>query len=456
MGLPEEVKPIWRTVQIVQITRGLDTGLAVFIVGPYLYDLFQKAGAGDKSLIYISTIWAIFYGLIALLEIPTGALGDVVGRTRIIIASFLLHIIYGVVLVGLIFCKRLETLFVFALFSRFVSALAFTFFNGSFSAWVVDSLRESAPGFSYERLLGRGAAYSSWSMILGSLIGVAAYLHGIPHIAFLAKSFLCLGCVTYCMGMMEETRSLIFMSGRRLSFALFRDQMLDTIRTGVRVCNRWRALWWLLGSFAAYHLLLNVVDFLWPVVMSAQFGTKKWTPEWYGMVVAVSLLGALGSHALTWRGDGIQKRTGQRMSNTSLRRWLLASEVFAAVPIIALGIATRQGVISFPLLAFAVLAVEFAYGVVTPCFDTLMNNYIPPAHSQERATILSMGSMIRSVFVLLLMVPSSGRSGITSPAAWILPAGILLVSSLVVEWRLRTHDKHASSTLIPSGEEVAL
>lgn len=441
-----QVKSIWEVVQIVKIARGIETGLTVCIVGPYFYEIFFKVTNNEQALFYATVLWAIFFGLIAILEIPTGALGDTIGRSKMVIASVVMKVLYGLSLTSVYFCDSVATIFVIGLFSRLISALAYTFFNGNFSAWVIDSLKEKAPGFGCERLLARGHAYYSWSSIIGALIGVASYLHGIPYVAFLAGSLISLGCLTYCMAEMEETRSIPFLDMKHFG-NIVSKHVAQTIKTAFRVCNKAPVIWWLLGVCAVYKFLMNVVEYLWPIAMSAQFGKSKWSLEWYGLVVAVLLATALGAHVLSWLGDRSQKQRNQKLSNRALRIWLMFAFLVASIPVIFLGFLNRNGVINFPAFALGILAVEFAYGIVEPAYETLVSNYIPHHNSQERATILSLGSVVRGFLVFFLMVPSNGGTGMNSPVGWIIPALLLLIITFLANARIRRYENAGVSKL---------
>lgn len=95
----------------------------------------------------------------------------------------------------------------------------------------------------------------------------------------------------------------------------------------------------------------------------------------------------------------------------------------------------------FPLFIFVVLLVEFAYGLVQPCYETLVNNYIPDASSDERATILSFGSIARSLLAILLTVPAGGHSAETTTIGWMIPAAILLVFTLIARHAMKKKEK---------------
>lgn len=439
MKLPDSVRPIWRTIQIVRVGRGLDSGLRIFILGPFFYDIFKNSAGDNRAMFYTSLVWAIYSGLIALFEIPTGALADVLGRARVITLHYLLNLIYTVGLISLIFSNNLVVILIISVCVFAIRAISFSLFNGSYSAWVVDSINEASPGFGYERLLARGHAYFWWSQMVGGVLGITMYLMGIPYMAFVLAAMLNLSCATYCIAEMREPHSLSFVNFKTLWGSAIR-RLTDKTLLGIQICKKVPAIWWLLCIYAVYEFLLGVVGYLWPVTMAEQFGRAKWSAEWYLMVLMVPALAAAGSHILAWWGDHAHKETGKKMTNRDLRLWLIGGSVVAALAIMGLGILNRSGVINFPIFVFTILTVELTYGLTETCYDTLVHNYIPNHHSQERATVMSIGGMLNSLLLLVLLVPSSGKAGESSPVGWILPAAILLLVAIVSGFFLRKHE----------------
>lgn len=440
MELAATVRPIWRVVQVVRISKGVDDGLRTFILAPFLYDIFAKLSSTDDALFYTSLVWAIYFGLIAFLEVPTGALADIIGRARVTILSLMLNVLYALGLTALIFVSSLPLAVVIGVAACMMRALTYTLFGGAFAAWTVDSINEVHPEFGHERILARGYAYYHWAMIIGSVIGVALYLHGVPVVAFIIGALISLCCATYCMAEMTEPSSLYFIKFRHF-LETASSRMQTTIREGIRTCERMPILWWLLGIQAAYDFLLNVITFLWPVTMSANFGTARWSPEWYGMAFGVPCATAISAKLLAWYGDRRQQQAGAKMSNPALRRWLIGNFFMAAVSIIALGIINHSHSMHFFLFAVCILIAQSTFGSTSPCVTTLISNYMPNQNAQERATILSISSMLRGVFMLVLLIPSNGATGASSPTGWMIPASIVFIAAIIGNWRLRREER---------------
>jgi MFS family permease len=386
--------------------------------------------------------------LIAILEIPTGALADIFGRVRVITACFLLNLVYGLCLASLIFFKSTTLISTVAILSFIIRGLAFTLFNGSYSAWVADSINDVCPGLGYERLLARGYAYSWWSQMIGGVLGITLYLQGFPYVAFVIGAMICLSTATYCIAEMHETHVLRFVNVQQI-WGDATSRIYQTVRSGFKVCHQYPVLWWLLAIYA-YDLLISVLGFLWPVALGALFGSAKWSKEWYFMAFSVPMVAVLGAHLLAWLGDRRHRISGERMSNCTLRYWLIGGGLCASLPVVLLGFLTPSHVMNFATFAAVVLLVRLTAGMMEPCYNALVHNYIPTHHSRERATILSIGGMINGLLLLLLFVPSSGKTGATSPYGWILPASILMVVLFFGNLRLKKYEAEKTEAPVPS------
>jgi hypothetical protein len=271
-------------------------------------------------------------------------------------------------------------------------------------------------------------------------LGIALYLHGATYAAFITGALVCLSCASFCLATMREPQSLHFLGMKRF-WDDATTRMAYTLATAIKLCHRLPILWWLLVTFSCYWFLLNSVSYLWPVVMGSQFGVGKWSIEWYGMVLILPLLSALTAQIVAWLGDRHHCVKGVKMTNKLLQRWMMGSCILSGIAILILGASQYMGYIQFPLFAISIMVLEGVCGIVEPCYTTLMHNYIPDGHSQERATVLSIGSVIYGLLMLVLMVPSSGHSAVANAVGWGFPAGILLVVVGISIWKIRQHTK---------------
>ncbi|MBI4237462.1 MAG: hypothetical protein HY696_03460 [Deltaproteobacteria bacterium] len=93
------------------------------------------------------------YALQGLLEVPTGAIGDAIGRKRTVLWSLLCRTGFFLCLAITTVAPNIVAAFCIAMLANIAFAFCYTFFSGAFTAWCVDSLRQKAPEIGYEHIL---------------------------------------------------------------------------------------------------------------------------------------------------------------------------------------------------------------------------------------------------------------------------------------------------------------
>lgn len=440
-SLKPEVRQIWRIVKIVQMTMGFTMGLYLFTYGPYLYESF--GGKVDvKTAMLLSTIWfAIDAGLNAVLEVPTGAIGDALGRKKTVLWSLITRMMFFILMALISITAVIPMTFSVALLAAIFFNIAYTLYSGSFTAWCVDSLRRTAPDLGYEHILSRGFTFNFITQILGAVIGILCYIQGWAYFGFLLGALACIPCLTICAAEMEEEYGS-FLSSKKVSLAAITRRMGEIIGLGFQTFRKSPMILWLTLVFAGFLFLDNVVMYLWPVHLRSGIDTIRQNYYWILIAVGILIASAIGSHSLTWLSKLQHKNGGGfKTKNAQLRRWLVATCLLCGFSVLVLGWFTIKSYDQFPLFIIVVLMVEFSYGLIHPCYETLINNYIPDASSDERATILSVGSMVRSVLAMLLAVPAGGRSAETTTIGWMIPASLLIVFTLIARYALKKKER---------------
>ncbi|MDP2600822.1 MAG: MFS transporter [Deltaproteobacteria bacterium] len=449
-SLSPEVRHIWRVAKVVQGVMGFTMGLYVFTYGPLFYEKLSHA-SDPKLGMTLTTLWfAIMTALITFLEVPTGAIGDVIGRKWTVVWSFVCRMCFFIFLAAISFSQSITLVLTLGIIAALFFGFSYTFFSGTFTAWCVDSLRERAPDIGYEHLLSRSYTYNFLAQILGGILGVLFYVWHIPYVGFLIGALSCMVCVAFCLGEMEEVKNIQFLEHKTVSLTVITRRIGEILGVGFQVFSKSSVILSLTLVFASYMFVVNIVDYLWPVYLRTRVPTNIQTSLWIGLVVAILLVSTLGSHTLTLWTRRWHKKNGARTHNTVLRRWFIATSLFAALPILTLSWLTARGLDTFWYFTFAILAVEYAYGVIAPCYETLVNNYIPEEHSQQRATIMSFGSLMRSLLVMLLAIPAGGTSGAKTTIGWAIPAFLLLASAIIGNFVLkRAQRKTLCATELP-------
>lgn len=426
-----EVRKLWWIALIVQSVLGFTNGLYLFTYGPYFYEKFGGTINPSTAMLLTTILLGTRQGLVALLEVPTGAFADAIGRAHVVILSWVVRIFFFLFLAIIWICTSATSAFVWGLLASITYAISYTFFSGAFSSWCVETLREKAPDVSYGWLSSRFYSYHFFSSILGGLLGVYTYLRHVPFLGFLLAAFLSFCVMGFCMSRMKEVRSLHFLDRKQVQFSTITRRIGEIIGKSTQICAKKPVLFWIVFTYGSYMFLLNLVMYLWPVYLQAkEGGDAGFGRKWILIVVSSEVLAFLTSRLLVRLHHRWSSHGGVKAHLAGFRRIFIGATMLSALAIIGLSLETAfcgNGIYLFPT---AVLILFLSLGIVVPCFDTLINAYIPDEDAEYRTTIISAGSMFRSFMILLLAVPSGGVSGATTTMNWAIPASFLLFASI--------------------------
>jgi hypothetical protein len=144
----------------------------------------------DLSYAAIGAVGAVQTVVILTGEIPTGYVGDRIGRRNSLAAAEVVFTVSGVGMV-------LATDFVGFAASFALLSLAMTFRSGSGDAWLYDVLEERLDEDQFTHVKGRGSAVGQWvtaaTMIAGSLMYVVQPVY--PFVAVVGARLVTLGVV---------------------------------------------------------------------------------------------------------------------------------------------------------------------------------------------------------------------------------------------------------------------
>jgi hypothetical protein len=185
---------------------------------PVLAILFTDLGLTLEQFVLLNLVWA---AAIFLLEVPSGALADTLGRKRLLVfASFLM--------VAEICCLLLaprgggSTLFILCLANRILSGTSEASASGADEALAYDSLPEEKRDDAWDRLLGTAMRWRSGGTVIAMILGGLLYdpdfinrllpaalqipvelAHRLPVILVLMQA---IGCVFVTLSMVEPPR----------------------------------------------------------------------------------------------------------------------------------------------------------------------------------------------------------------------------------------------------------
>lgn len=321
-----------------------------------IYPLFLLSRGLD--LFQINVVLAVYFGVVFLFEVPTGAIADLYGRK----ASFLLA------------CATRCTAFLLYAFAdgfldcviaEFIDAVGTTLASGSLEAWAVDGMRGEGDRRPTDRVFAR-------AHLISRVVGVGSGVVG----GYLADADLRLPWLLAGSGyavtgilaavLMRESRparprlaDLRSSLGRQLTDGLSAARGSPLVAA---VC-----LLTLLGAFA--YMPINLT---WPPRLHGLSGQGYWLIGWIWALI--SLAGAAGT-ALTTR----------LLRGRSREQLLFGAQLVRAAAIALAGAATAF----FPALGGLLLA-ELAYMVGSPTLEAWLNEHI---ESERRATVLSVWGM---------------------------------------------------------------
>jgi len=240
---------------------------------------------------------------------------------------------------------------------------------------------------------------------------------------------------------MKETKHLNFYQGKLL-WGNSIQEMKGIIIDGFKISIQTPAVTYLMLMYASFMFLTHTVSYLWPIAMKSNFGVGKMSPYWYLIVFLGLGLTFLGAKIMEWVAHvKANSDPNGKLSNVITWLWFVAFSLIMSVPIAYLGLRTQAGNITLSLFITAVTLKTLGYGFLRPCYETLINNYIPAEHSKKRATIMSFASMFASAVVIVLMIPSAGKTGEATTVGWLIPSGMLMVFTLVFHFLMRRYQR---------------
>ncbi|MFB6155743.1 MAG: MFS transporter [Haloferacaceae archaeon] len=373
---------------------------AVEFYRPIMYLYFLSQGL---SFTQIAILEAIYNLSTVFGEIPTGYVGDRVGRRNSLLVG---TVLISVTLVGIGLAGSFPVLAVlYALWS-----MGYNFRSGSEDAWLYDTLTDDLSEDEFAHVRGRG---ESASLAVGVGAAVAGgYLGGIDlsYPWFVAAAVTGLGAVVLLT--LDEPESYERTDtdvGFRRTLAIVRDALT---RRNVRAFVLY---YYVLYAAVTYLVFVFLQPIFQTVVVDLGVSPERVEPLVGWFYGAYSLVGAV----LSYYTGAIRARLG-------MRTWFLALPFGVGGALFAMYLV--------PVLALPTLL--FARGIadVTRSFASqYVNDRIG---TTGRATVLSAMAMVSGLTVVPFQLGSGVVSDATSPLFALGVAGVVLVvgSGLILLW----------------------
>jgi len=315
------------------------------------------------SLFQIGIMEALFHLTSFIMEIPTGIVADLLGRR--------LSRIFGrvVAIVATVLMVLSENIYGFSI-SFIFSALSYNLESGAGEALLFDSMKEVGIDNRYMKIMGRNEVILQISSALALLIG--GYLATIDY-ASVYKVLLVVGVVTLINSFSFIEPSIGKVQKQENMFATFWHQLRESIEV-LKISKKLGFLIVVTESFSVFF----TTSFFYVQNYLKMNGRSEYR---IGIVLAIgAIVSALGA----WLAYKLEKKLGYKKTLTMIIGvgvaflWLLVSGTYSEVAIVGL-----------------IMVESIEYVVMSD----YINRLIP---SERRATILSMKSMLFSLFMIII------------------------------------------------------
>jgi MFS family permease len=398
-----------RRFVILRALRWLPVGLVL----PFLVITPQARGL---SLGAIGAVFAVHSAVAIALEVPSGALADLVGRRRVLIVGAALTT--G----SLLIFAAAETV---AAFVASVALLASgrALISGSLEAWYVDSLRALDPAAPLTHGLSRGAAAEGVAMAVGSLLGGALVTIAGPGggtfsgygIAALAGAVAAVAYLIAVVVLVDERHRRPQRAGGASPYAAARSGLADIFRTARDELAGSPVVRIVFVTGTALGMSFTSVELLWQPRLADILSQTDAQGVAFGAIAAGSMLAAAVGAALGPRAKrGLGLRTGYLLS--------LAG---GAVSVALLG---APGIV-VPFVALYLLA-YLSMGLCDPLHFELLNDAVG---ADARATLISADALATQGGALVANLAVGALAASHGAAlVWALAGTLLMVTTIAV------------------------
>jgi MFS family permease len=367
----------------------------------------------------IGILMAVHGAVAVVLEVPSGAVADAVGRRRTLTAGAALM---AASLTAFAFARGM------ALFAVAEALLAAgrAAISGSLEAWFVDARRTLDPAAALRRPLSRASAVGALGLALGALLGgvvpevdLGLAASGDDDVLLLYSPVLLLGAALALVYLLSVATLVTGPGAGAAGTSPERGlvAMRDVAVTAAASVRASASVRLLLTAACGLGVAIATVETLWQPRLSDLLGGAAGSTTLFGVLVAASMLA-------TAAGSALAPRLAARVGDEARTLYALAALAGGAT---AAGLALADAPWSF-----AVVFVAFygAMGVVDPLHQELLHDAVP---SDARATMLSassLGEQLGGVTSSLTLPRLAAGEGIPV-AFWVVSAVLAAVAAVV-------------------------
>lgn len=381
--------------------------IAVFYTGNFLIDFTDSLTfavyvvflyKNGLDLLQVNLINMLFMIAIVFLQVPTGAIADLIGRKKAVLFASLLAII------GYTLYPVYRNVYNFAI-AELIIAISMSFSSGAFEAWMVESSTKQGFKGKFDLIFSQNNIYAKVATIVGGLSG--AYLATIDlAMPFYVGGFLSILVFTFLyIYMVDDSRELVTFKKIKPAFSKLVQISKDAITYSV---SRKVIIWVVLGG-ALIAFACQPLNMYWGIKFNDMLQDRIYLLGWIWAIIALfSLFGAQLTKYL------IEKNKNYSQIMTISILIIVPSVLIAAGSSLAAAVFT------------GFMIHEFGRGLLSPIQRAYINDQ---AEESKRATIFSFDSMSSaagSAVGLLIFGLIAKAYGIN--VSWIIAAFVFLLA----------------------------
>lgn len=261
------------------------------------------------------------------------------------------------------------------------------------------------------------------------IASVILYLSGYAEVSYYIGLSVCLIASIACYLHFKEQERFQTKSGVR--------SILEKLRALATIARATPSILSISLLFASVMFLVNVVDYFWPLYAHEH---PYRGAVWIILVAAVGFVRVQGT-SLVLRYCRLSPGSGRANPETQdIARWTVGIAFGAGALVIFLAALTYFHLLNIWIFGLCVPLILLAHGVIAPSYDSLILNYLPASHEKIRATVLSLGSLLRSMMIVPLAVVSGGKDPSTTTLGWAVPAVLVVASAIFAHFALKTKE----------------
>lgn len=333
--------------------------------------------------------------VVFLSEIPTGVIGDSVGRARS------MSICFATMVLGSVIYFVSRSLLIFAI-GEAVLAIGISFYSGSAQAWLVDSLHNIGYDKDLTSVFSKVNTYRITGAIIGGLIGsiIASYS---LQLSWAAAACIFVSCFIYSVLMLHDGIGLTEHEN-----AVPKRSSKQTVRYAFKYIKSNKAF--------KYFLLASIVFSFFSMPLN-----MFWQPFFNDIFNSILMMGVINAliHVSLVSGNLI----GGKYTLSGAKKVIYLGVLVTALSLVAIYF-TRSALVILILF----LIHEIGRGILSPIQSTIANRTIP---SRERATLLSINSMVGLFGYVTAVICLSGIAKVSIQRTWLI-AGLSLLFVLPI------------------------